>query len=143
MGFGVSGSFAIIVLASLIAFGTFYGAASNGAERIADAQQAVTDHRLDRINTEINVTAANYDAGNDTLAMAIENTGSTTLSVNRTDVVVDNTYHSSFTVFAVEGNGTTDLWLPGETLEVELTISPAPERIKIVAETGVAASVEV
>lgn len=158
MGFSVSGSFAIIAVGTFIAIGMFYGAASNGAERVTDSQQAAFNDRLEQQNTAINITTAEWDTTGpaDTLVIDVKNSGSTALTVNNTDYVVDNELithvnisndkHSSE---SVDGNSDTDLWLPGETLHVEITRNiidslrnPAdsPDRVKIVAGPGIAAS---
>lgn len=155
MGFSVSGTFAILVLASFIAFGAFYGAVSNGYDRVTDAQQATFDnHRLAQ-NTAINVTRADWNGTNDTLKIEVLNAGSVTLDIEATDILVDNTYIDR-EQFETEWVGTstntdTDLWQPGEVYHVEInrtvleteTGSVPPNRTKIVTETGVSASVAV
>ena len=158
MGFSVSGSFAVLVVSAFIAFGAFHGALSDGFDRVSDAQRIAYDDRLDGQNTAIDVTRAEYETRADPLenllTVEVENTGATTLSVNATDVVVDNRYfaHDEFDVERVEGDAMTGLWQPGETYHVEinetvlsseLELPLDPQRVKIVVGPGVPDSREV
>ncbi|SDZ83854.1 flagellar protein FlaF [Haloplanus vescus] len=140
LGFSVSGSAAIIFVGLFLAFSTAYTASANGFERVSDATAAVDDQTLERQNTALNVTTATYDAGNETLIVDVVNEGSTSLSVNATDLVVDNTYRTDFAVRSVDGDNSTSLWLPGERLHLEVSMSTQPTRIKIVTGPGVAAT---
>ena len=145
MGFSVSGSFAIIAVGTFIAVGMFYGAASNGTEIVTESQQAAFDDRLEQQNTDINITGAEYNTSlaTNTLVLDIKNTGATALSVSQTDYIVDNAFisHASVSAESVDGDTATDLWLPGETLHVEITegtLGTAPDRVHIVTGPGVA-----
>ncbi|SFG06996.1 flagellar protein FlaF [Halopelagius inordinatus] len=140
MGFGVSGSTAIIFLGVLVCTGTLYTAAAGSAERLTDAEGENHERLLDRRNTEIAIANATYDTS-DTggLVIRANNTGTTTLSVRDTTLLLDNGYKSvpqsnSF----VENDETTDLWIPGETLRIELSTNAS--RVKLVTETGVSDS---
>ncbi|MFB6122833.1 MAG: hypothetical protein ABEJ78_05180 [Haloferacaceae archaeon] len=139
MGFSVSGSAAIIFVGMFIAFGTMYTATSNGFERVTDARDDVAEEALERQNTNISLATASYNSTSGILTIEVDNTGSTSLSVNGTDVLVDNEYQTSFAVREVDGDSTTDLWLPGETLHIELSVSN-PSRVKVVSGPGVAVS---
>jgi flagellar protein FlaF len=138
LGFSVSGSAAIVFVGIFLAFSTAYTASANGFERVSDATSAVDDEALERQNTALSITNVSYDAGNDTLTIDVVNEGATDLSVDATDVLVDNTYRTNFTVRTVDGDNSTDLWLPGERLHLELSASTRPNRVKIVSGPGVA-----
>jgi flagellar protein FlaF len=139
MGFSVSGSAALIFVAAFIGFGMFYSAAANSAEMVNDAREDRSDRQLERTNTAIQITTVNYDSTNEYLNVTVENTGSTELSVSDVDVLVDNSYQTGYRS-AVEGDTTTDLWLPRETLAINTTVSPRPDGVKIVTGPGVAAT---
>ncbi|MFC6988583.1 hypothetical protein ACFQJD_07400 [Haloplanus sp. GCM10025708] len=139
MGFSVSGSAAIVFIGMFIAFGTMYTATSNGFERLADARGDVADETLERQNTALSLTTATYNSTSEILTLEVNNSGTTSLSVNGTDVLVDNAYQTSFVVREVDGDATTDLWLPGETLHIELSVSD-PSRVTVVSGPGVAVS---
>ena len=138
MGFGVSGASAIIFLGLLIAGVTAYSATDAAGERIREANQDNHERLLDRRNTAINVTNATLVSGN--LTVAVENTGSTTLSVNDTTVLVNNTYYSTSGA-NVDGVVATDLWEPGETLRMNVS-SSAPARVTVATESGVTRSTD-
>jgi len=139
VGFSVSGSFAILVLASFIAFGMAYSAGANSFERVTDATDDSYERGLDQKNTAINVSEVTYQSGD--LEVNVTNTGTTSLSINATDVIVNGTYRQSFQQFEVVGKPDSDLWLPGETLAISVNDSSlqSGDTVKIVTEYGVAA----
>lgn len=140
MGFGVSGSTAVIFLGVLIASGTLYTAAAGSAEQISDARDGDSEDLLDRRNTEIDIASVVYDNDSDALEIDVRNTGTTTLSVNGTSVLVDNEHEPSAST-AVEGDGGTDVWGGDQTLVINISdVSAEPDRVKVIAENGVADS---
>ncbi len=138
MGFSVSGSTAIIFLAMFISFGIVYSAAYNGFERVSDARSDHADIVLNQQNTALNITTVNYSGGK--LNVTVSNTGSTSLDVNDTDVLVDGSYVTAADVASrnVNGDATTELWLPGETLRFQINVSSSPTRVKVVSGPGLA-----
>ncbi|WP_123537185.1 fla cluster protein FlaF [Halosimplex salinum] len=141
MGFSVSGSAAIIFIGLFIAFGMWHTAASNSFERVSEAQSDRSDAALDEKNTAV-VGSAEYVDG--TLTVQATNDGSTALSLNGTDLLIDNAYESDWQAGAtVDGDGDTDLWLPGETVTVTIAMGSAPTRVKLVTERGVSVAQEV
>lgn len=139
MGFSVSGSFALMAIATFIALGMAFTAGSNAIERVSSAQDETWEDHLEQQNTDIEIANATYNgSGTNTLAVEINNTGSSTLSVNDTDVIVDNELRTTFDARTVDGDTTTDLWFPGETLRIEISEPSAPDRVKIVTGPGVA-----
>ena len=139
MGFGVSGASAVIFLGLFMAAGTLYATASNTAELVSDAHHDDRERLLDRQNTALNVTDATYDTSESTLNVTVENTGTYVLSVSATTVLVDNTYVSTENA-TVGGASGTDLWEPGHTLRLSVSMSSVTDdaRVKVVTETGVA-----
>ncbi|AKU07303.1 MULTISPECIES: fla cluster protein FlaF [Haloferax] len=141
MGFGVSGSTAVIFLGVLVATGTLYTATSNASENVLEAQDADAERALERTNTDIAVTNATYDAGNESLTVNLTNAGSETLSVSETTLLVDNTYVDVPAANAtVDGDAGTDLWYAGENLSLVVDADPTPARVKVVTGSGVAAT---
>lgn len=136
MGFGVSGSTAIIFLGLFVATGTLFTTASTTFEQVDEAQDHRHEALLDRSNTEIVVTNALYNTTTGTVNLTVSNEGATTLSVNGTTVLVDNQYQSTASAL-VEGNAETDLWEPGEDLTLVISMAE-PSRVKVVTERGVA-----
>ena len=144
MGFSVSGSFALIAIGTLVAVGMVTTAGSNAVEQVTDAEQQVHDAHLVERNTAIEFGNVSYNAsGGRHLVIEVGNTGSTTGDLHVTDVIVDNDLETDFEVLAVEGATASDIWLPGETLRIELDRSSRPGRVKVVTGGGVAISTEV
>lgn len=134
-----------------------YTTGSNTAERVLDAQDDASERRLDRQNTDLAVANVTYFEGNGTLVLEAENRGATALGVDATEVVLDNALLVNATgttdlvagdglaasgspavAVTVDGDAGTDLWLPGETLRVEVGLTAAPSRAALVADGGVA-----
>ncbi|MFB6251135.1 MAG: fla cluster protein FlaF [Halobellus sp.] len=139
MGFGVSGSTAIIFLGILIASGTFYTAAAGNVEQISEARDGESEELLDRRNTAIDVTSVLYDESSSNLSIEVNNTGTTTLSVEGTSLLVNNSHVFPDTT-SVDGDFQTDVWAAGQTLTLNVTNTSPPEDVKLVAENGIAAS---
>ena len=139
MGFGVSGSTAVIFLGVLIASGTFYTAVTGSAERVSEASDAEGEELLDRRNTAIDATGVVYNNSSDTLNVTVANDGTTTLSANDTSLLVDNEYVIP-NATTVDGDPGTDVWAPDQRLVMTVDADSTPDRVKVVAENGVAAS---
>ncbi|WP_276301445.1 fla cluster protein FlaF [Halorussus lipolyticus] len=144
MGFSVSGATAILFLGMFISFGVAYTAASNGFDQVHGAYEEDADEALARQNTDIAFDSTNVanQGGQLYLNTSVNNTGSEPLSVNDTDILIDGNYikptSNKMVTLEVNGNGDTDLWLPGETLRVEIAVGADPSRVKVVTGTGVA-----
>jgi len=141
MGFSVSGSAALIFVAAFIGFGMFYTATANSFEQINDARDAQADTTLEQQNTDITVRDVTYNTApspDDYVNVTVENVGSTELSVADVDVLIDNEYRTGYRS-AVEDDTSTELWLPQETLELNVTVSESttPTRLKVVTGPGV------
>ena len=141
MGFGVSGSTAIIFLGVLIATGTLYTATSNAAENVLDARDAESERALERTNTEVSIANATYNSTSDVLSVNVTNSGATTLEVDETTLLVDNT-HTTPDTTSVDGNQGTNLWYAGQNLTMNYTTTTTPTRVKIVTGSGVAATAD-
>ena len=138
MGFSVSGSAAVIFVAAFIGFGMFYSAAANGFERVNDAREDQRDRLLDQQNTDISVVSATWNNSDDNLVVTVDNTGSETLSVEATDLLVDNDYQTGYDT-TVDTDPSTDIWASQERLEITVTsFSSSPLRVKVVTENGIA-----
>lgn len=137
MGFSVSGSAAIIFLAAFVSFGMLFTAGYGGFEQIEDARAGHAEKVLERQNTDIdivNVTSADSESVN----LTVENTGTETLVVNDTDVLLDGTYQVPDST-NVSDHQNPDIWAPGEELTMNITYSHSGSvRVTIVTGAGVA-----
>lgn len=144
MGFSVSGAAALIFLSLFIAFGALYTATDNSFQQVTDAQDDQTDRALETKNTDIELASAVYDAGTNELTVTANNTGSTTLSLNATSLLVDNDYVTGWEANAsVDGDDSTDLWQPGETVTISVAATSQPQIASLTTPSGVSATAEV
>lgn len=143
MGFSVSGAAAIIFASMFIAFGVWYTAADNGFDQVMEAEDDRSEGLLETSNTVIDILSAEY-GNNDELTVNVSNNGTTALSLNATDLLLDSEYVGGWEANAtVEGDSETDLWVSGETLTITLTRQEQPARVKIATESGVSDAAEV
>ncbi|CCQ37340.1 fla cluster protein FlaF [Natronomonas moolapensis 8.8.11] len=142
MGFSVSGSAAIVFVGVMVAAGIAVPSLVGSMGALADSQGEQVDRGIDALNTEFEITSATYDSNNTELTLELRNTGSTTLGVNETSVLVDGTIQRDADIQStdVDGDSTAALWLPGQTLTIEIDYS-GPNRVKVVAENGIAETV--
>lgn len=149
MGFSVSGAAAIIFASLLVGFGVWFTAASNGLDRVTDAQTDRTEGTLTAENTAVMIDRAVYnESGDERLVVNATNDGTVGLALAETDLLVDGRLFADWQVNATVAGGTnTDLWLPGEELVIDLPASAigpgTPETVKLVTATGVADTAEV
>jgi flagellar protein FlaF len=143
MGFSVSGAAAILLAAALIAFGMSHSAVTNSFERVSDAEQDRADEALAEGNTEIEITSASQSSS--VVTVEVTNHGATALSLNSTEIFIDNEYEPDWQADAeIDGEQKpTDLWLPGETIAVNISVSEQANRVKVTTENGVSDTVGV
>jgi flagellar protein FlaF len=142
-GFSTSASLLIIFVGVFIALGSLYTAGSNAVDRVQQAEGEHIEQHNTVLRTSINVTGADWDGT--TLTVRANNTGTTTLSVNETDAIVDGEYVAieSFSS-SVDGDTGTDRWNPNEQLVLSTDqFGAAPTRVKLVTATGLAGTTEV
>lgn len=144
MGFSVSGATAVVFIGLLVSTATLYPAADAYAEHRVDALESRNERALMQQNTGVELGDVAYDTSTDTLTIEANNTGATTLSVTKLDLLVDGTYTATAAGdVVVAGSATTGLWAPGEQLTITLTRSTTPDRVKLVTGPGVSVTARV
>ncbi|SDK85104.1 flagellin [Natronorubrum texcoconense] len=157
MGFSTSGATAVLLVGLLVAVGIAYPVLQGAQEARLTAIDDRDDRALDLRNSDIELEEATYDISSDdeggddedengddeyTLMVNVTNTGSTTLSVPATDLLVDGIYQPvGEDETDVDGTAGRDLWQPGETLTFTVELDESddpPKRVKIVTEHGIA-----
>jgi flagellar protein FlaF len=128
---------AVLFVGVLIAISTAYPIMSAANERVQTAVDDRGDRSLSQRNSDIELANVTYDNATDTLVVRVNNTGSRTLSVDDTDVLVDGQFQQGYAT-SVDGEDARSIWTPGETLRVELSASTRPDRVKVVTEFGIA-----
>ena len=135
MGFSTSGAVAVIFIGLLVAVGMVFPVLETAYDRQSTAISDRDDRTLDVRNTAIDANVS--FSSPDDLTINVTNTGSTTLTINATDVLVDGIYQSKSTYStAVDGDSSRSFVLPGEQLSISLT-SDEPDRVKVVTEYGI------
>lgn len=143
MGFSVSGSAAIIFLAAFIGFGVLYTSAYNSFELMDTAVDDREAQLLGQQNTDIEILAVETDTVDQTVNVTVENTGSTEINVNDTDLLLNGTYQTSVNT-SVDRVGDRALWLPGENLTIQSNYDPTGTvRVKVITIHGIADFTEV
>ncbi|WP_436345914.1 flagellin [Natronorubrum sp. FCH18a] len=147
MGFSTSGATAVILVGMLVAVGIAYPVLQGAHENRLSAIDDRDERTLELRNSDIELEEARFNETSDELTVNVTNTGSTTLSVPATDLLVDGVYRSvGEDETAVDGIADRELWQPGETLSITVVIDDTddpPERVKVVTEHGIAETAEV
>lgn len=146
MGFSVSGATVVVYVGLLVSAAVLYPAVSQYAEERTDAVDDGRERALDRQNAALAATNATYNASADRLVVTVTNSGTTSLAVDRVDLLVDGEYHEvTGDDTTVEGDGSTAAWLGGEQLRIEILEPAEPDRVVVVTGPGlsVATAVEV
>jgi len=139
MGFSVSASTAIVFAGMFLAVGILYPAVSNGFEQVQDAQVERDQSQLDLRNTQIEIQSTSNSE------ITVTNNGSTSLTVEEVDLIVDGEYqprNDEDLTKEVDGASNSDLWLPGETLEISGFDGGSGDRFRVVTEHGISVSGE-
>lgn len=136
MGFSVSAASVIVFIGVLISVSLLYTTAANNAELMTDARSDAQERALEQRNADLNVTSVSYNGS--VLVVNATNTGATTLSVEDTDVVVDNQFEPGTVTKVAGGEPGSTLWVPGEQLHIEVEIGTKPDRVTVVTDPGVA-----
>lgn len=140
MGFGVSGSVVIVLFGLFIALGTFHVSGINTLERLSGAEAEQADHLRHVQESALNISSVTLtDSTNCDVEIAVNNTGSTALALNVTDLLLDNTVETDWEDGAtVDGDVDTWLWFPGEQLVVTRAgLSAAPDSVSVITKTGI------
>ncbi|MFB6131976.1 MAG: hypothetical protein ABEJ44_01045 [Halanaeroarchaeum sp.] len=151
MGFSVSASTAVILVAAFASFGLLYTSAYNGFENVSEATTIKHELALETQNSDITIRNVSHNTSGTTdyVNVTVENTGSTTLHVSDTSVLLNGTLRMSSITYSISstdgtvraGENGTDLWLPAENLTISVHQNvDEPFRVKIVTDNGIAAT---
>jgi archaellum component FlaF (FlaF/FlaG flagellin family) len=136
MGLSVSVSVAILFVATVIVFGTLLSAYDGSQHAQVEAQKDVVVRQAEALQTRISIS--NIDAANGTVSLV--NQGSYTLSVDKLNVLLNGTLSDESITSAKLNDGTsTNVWMPGEVLVLNLNNTLNGVQVMIVTENGVMA----
>ncbi|WP_436900627.1 hypothetical protein [Halovenus halobia] len=119
MGFSVSGATALLFVALLISFGTFYTATMGAMDQIQEAEVDTQEENIETLNTEIELGTAVYNTTKDPseLTITANNTGAEPLQPSKLSLLINGTFVSfgaeNLTLSNPSGE---DLWVPQQQL---------------------------
>jgi archaellum component FlaF (FlaF/FlaG flagellin family) len=119
MGFSVSATMAIFFASFLILFSILYSSVNSAFDDMQTAFDEKYDGLQARSDTSLSIIDTAYYKEDNSLVIDVLNTGSTSLDVNCTQLLVDGVLTSSAT-FQIQGV-TTEIWQPNELLTITLT----------------------
>ena len=130
MGFSYVVAVAILLSSSLIFFGVIYSDYVHTNGEISKAEEGQGNQIYEYVNSKVNITAALETGKNASfnLSLSLVNTGSVTLYLNQTDVLVNGTVHSF--------NYTREYLFPLQNETISLTTSDSPAQVEVVFNTG-------
>ena len=139
MGFSTIGAGIVLFIGMLFVASTVLSATFEGQ---SDVMQATRDDRdRDRFARETDARITDDTSHSDQwFTVHIENTGGTTLTPSKTGLFLDGDWIASGEIEReVDGDTGTDVWAPGQTLELRVEVGGsenAPDRAYVVLETG-------
>lgn len=138
MGFSHSGSLLIIFFAVLISFGTIYTVTANTGDTLTDSYTELLSQQDDIHDTKITISNATWHTTDGNLTIHVINEGTTELSVDATDTLIDGEYKATTAYEIAEvDQSKTDIWNSDEQLRLENT-TKQPNQVKVVTEFGIA-----
>lgn len=150
MGFSVSGATALLFVAFLISFGTFYTATMGAVEQVQEAQVDTQDNSLATLNTEISILSAEYSGNDGELTVVANNTGAEPLQPTELSLLVDGEYTAFGQAnISINDSPEDELWAPQQQLTItvgdnDLPITPTGgETVKLVTENAVADTAQI
>lgn len=126
----------VILLLAIIASATvIYSTISANYDIIRKAEASKNEIDLEQLHTTIKIINVTYSGGK--ISINSTNNGSTEINVTDVDLIVDGVYYTdNITSTTISGDNVT-LWLPEETLKIEITSDSAPSRVKLIAHNGI------
>lgn len=144
MGFDVTAANIIFFIAFLGVGSVALGAYWTNADHIEDARRLHAQRSHELAQTNLTVTSASYDMGAQSFTVTVRNSGSTVLDVSDLAYLLDGILVPSTSVASVTVVGAptpTDVWLPLESVDVELApVTSSPDTFQLVAANGARAN---
>lgn len=143
MGFSVTASH-VIILVTVLSGASVLGAKYVGVQgEVEEGERAAARLREEQVHTSLYVvddaTYPRYVAGPERFEVRIVNNGTTVLRLSEMEYFVDGAHVTSVVIQdTVDGDASTNLWMPGQVLEVWLDpITSSPAKFAAFAENGV------
>lgn len=120
MGFGAVAGHVIMFLAVFSAGILVAGAFNNSVSSQIEARDEMADRLRVQAHASYELASSNYTSGADRTYANFTNNGSDEVDIDDVTLLVDGTQtdHSDVQRFRVRGQSSSDLWMPGEVLEI-------------------------
>ncbi len=141
MGMSVSASAAIVLIGAILILSLIYPALQVSDKVVNQARQEWLNTKMKEQESSMEIINGSYNSTSERLNITVKNSGSTTLHVNKVDVLINGTYRTdriNLSSSSVDENTDTNLWMAETILNLtldDINIS-TPIRIKIVNEYG-------
>lgn len=139
MGLSTSVASVILLIAIIGSATVLYSVFSATQELLREAESVKTELEYEQLHTFITIENVTYNSTSGILVINATNNGSTVILVDDIEVLLDGQIFTQDIMSATVNGVKVDLWLPGETLKIEVNSSINPSRVKIVAHNGVSA----
>lgn len=142
MGFSTSGSLLVVFVALFVALGSFYTTTSNTTSEVTETTAEEFEQNNEVLDTQVNVTNATWNNNTEELVVTVNNTGTRTLAVNATDLLVNGQYVGGWEKNATIDSSDRNVWAADEQLRIAdgravVDVGGTPERVVVVTGTGV------
>ncbi len=125
---------AILLIAMAVTASMVFSTLSSNYELLRKADIEKGKIEYDQIHTFLNVDNVSFNSG--TVTINATNDGSTVIQTDKIEVLLDgNLYTDNITSTTVQGEDV-NIWIPDETLTIEVNSSLNPSRVKLVADNG-------
>jgi len=126
---------AILLVAMVIAVSIIFSTLSANYEMLKEAENVKNKIEYEQLHTTINIENVTYNSG--TVIINATNEGSTVIETDKIDVLINGElYTANITSTSVNGTNVT-IWIPEETLRIEVNSAVSPSRVKLVTDNGV------
>jgi len=137
MGFSTSAAVAVVSIGFLISVGLLYPAVEQSVQDVSDATDNREDRMIDTRNSDAALHEVTYNNTTDVLNVTVNNTGTVTMDVAGTDLLVDGEIATTRSTY-VDGVADRELWVADEQLRIEARdVTTAPDRIVVVTGPGI------
>lgn len=138
MGFSVSASTIIIFIGLVVSAGMLYGAWDYSQDTLTEGEEIKNQLHIDKQQTDIEILGETVEHIDQYLVFDAYNDGNAEHSLEHVSVVIDGEIKDGMVneVF-VKGHDDSGVWLPGDTIHMNVTVEETPDRIVLIVDNGV------
>ncbi|HID43110.1 MAG TPA: hypothetical protein EYP30_04915 [Archaeoglobaceae archaeon] len=126
---------AILLVAMVISASIIFSTFSANYEMLKEAEITKNEIDYEQLHTTIDIKNVTYNSG--VIIINATNEGSTVIEADKIDVLINGEFYTdNITSTSVDGVNVT-IWIPEETLRIEVSSTQIPTRVKLVTHNGV------